>query len=191
MRRLHPRPAPRPHGLPAIGRHAGALVKMTPLRKDASVFGPHLWKSCKAGGCWFPDPFAVFSRLPFASLRVRVFLADGPIKITRAQQRRPVGHPVQHRCNCLEWPDQWLVVASLARPPRTTFDFIAWDFDFGVDSTRLAARHAGLRMSMDPVYSPSSQSAPESGCHLCARPNGTRLRPDMDLDQRLSKTEQC
>jgi hypothetical protein len=180
MRRLHPRPAPRPHGLPAIGRHAGTRV-----------FSGHTYgKVAKRGaaGSLILSPYSAGCRsllcgFAFSSLMV-------PSKITRAQQRRPVGHPVQHRCNCLEWPDQWLVVASLARPPRTTFDFIAWDFDFGVDSTRLAARHAGLRTSMDPVYSPSSQSAPESGCHLCARPNGTRLRPDMDLDQRLSKTEQ-
>jgi hypothetical protein len=58
------------------------------------------------------------------------------------------------------------LAASLATPPGTKFNFIAWDFDSALIQLGSAAQHVGLRMSMDPVYSPSSQSAAESGSDL-------------------------
>jgi hypothetical protein len=69
MRRLHPRPAP----------------VLTAFRLSADTLGRECFRATpmeklQSGGLLVPDPFAVFSRLPFASLRVRVFLADGPIK---------------------------------------------------------------------------------------------------------------
>ena len=112
------------------------------------MFSGHTYGKLQTQGCWFAGPFAVFSWLLFASLRVRVFLADGPQQRLRDRNKGPrailfgiVAIALNGRMN------DWLLAASLARPPRTTWDF---DLDFAFTSAACAARRPTSLLAVQP-----------------------------------------